>query len=449
MLFNSFEYLIFYAAFFALFFLLPTVRAQILFIALASLYFYSAWSPIYVLLLLGVCTIAWLAQRFEGHRHAVAAAVTALLGILFVFKYYNFFVTQLQGFGLSLNSSQLLLPVGISFYAFQAISFVIDHKRQHVKPVTFTEMIAYIAFFPQLVAGPIVRASVFIPQLMSKRKFNKQMFYTGICLFAMGMFKKVVIADNVGGLVDSIYIHSGETTAGNHLLAFYLYAVQIYYDFCGYSEMAIGIARTLGFKFPRNFDRPYLSASITEFWRRWHISLSSWLRDYLYISLGGNRKGVVRTYINLAMVMLLGGLWHGAAWTFVAWGALHGGLLAIERFFRYSPKTALGRFFGILITFHLVCISWVFFRSPDFASAWAFFGGMADWSTLNVVTTKFVVAKSLALIPLFLMIERFSQPRVFLKLRRPANLAVTLLIATALFLLLGNFAETPFIYFQF
>jgi len=275
------------------------------------------------------------------------------------------------------------------------------------------------------------------------------MFYTGMLLFAMGMFKKVVIADNVGLFVDVVYKTPGATSAGNHVLAFYLYAIQIYYDFCGYSEMAIGIARTLGFKFPRNFARPYLAASITEFWHKWHISLSSWLRDYLYIPLGGNRRGRVRTYLNLAIVMLLGGLWHGAAWTFVVWGGIHGALLAFERLVKYRPETGVARFAGIIVTFHLVAISWVFFRSPDFASAGLFFRGMLDVSSLAIITSKFIALKCLLLVVLFVIIERFSKHRTFLLLRSKTTLLTGIVIYGFFFFLFGNFEESPFIYFQF
>ncbi|GMR18021.1 MAG: MBOAT family protein [Gammaproteobacteria bacterium] len=449
MLFNSFEYLVFYAVFFLVFFAVGNLRAQVLLIGAASLYFYGSWSAAHVLLLLLVCTIAWSAQHSSLQRFAPVFQVAALLSILFVFKYFNFFVQSAEQLGLVVAVSTLVLPVGISFYVFQAVSYVIDEKRQHIPRVSFSETLAYIAFFPQLVAGPIVRAHVFLPQLQKKRVFNKYMFYTGILLFAMGMFKKVVIADNVGLFVDIVYETPGATSAGNHVLAFYLYAIQIYYDFCGYSEMAIGIARTLGFKFPRNFARPYLAASITEFWHRWHISLSSWLRDYLYIPLGGNRRGRVRTYMNIAIVMLLGGLWHGAAWTFVVWGGLHGALLAAERLVKYRPVTGVARFAGIIVTFHLVAISWVFFRSPDFASAGLFFQGMFDVSSLAIITSKFVAIKSLLLVVLFVIIERFSMHRTFLSLRSRTTLLTGLVIYGFLFFLLGNFEESPFIYFQF
>ncbi|MBL0125038.1 MAG: MBOAT family protein [Betaproteobacteria bacterium] len=449
MLFNSYQFVIFFALFFLTFFALRNVKAQVALIVCGSLYFYSVWKPEYVLLVLVVTAIAYAAQVWSDRKYITFVTVAALLAILFVFKYYNFFAQQMSAFGFAFGMTTLLLPVGISFYVFHAISYVVDRKHYDFGTISMPRLLAYIVFFPQLVAGPIIRASVFLPQLKSPRIFNKFQFSTGMALFCMGMFKKLVIADNLGVFVDQVYMGAGQTTAANHWLGFYLYAFQIYYDFCGYSEMAIGISRTLGFKFPKNFNRPYLSASITEFWRRWHISLSSWLRDYLYFSLGGNRKGAVRTYINLALVMLLGGLWHGAAWTFVVWGAIHGLMLAIERLTNYQPKPGMQRLVGTFVTFNLVCISWVFFRSPDFNTAAKYLSGMLDWNSILDLTTKFSAIKCMGLIFLAVMIEKMSVPRTFVRLRsvpRKVSLAV---VATALFLLLGNFSAHPFIYFQF
>lgn len=449
MLFNSFQFIVFYSIFFLTFVAIRNVKGQVALIVAGSLYFYAAWDPAYLALVFAVTALAFAAQQWSHYRHITGVTVAALLSLLFVFKYFNFFADQLAATGLNLGHTSLLLPVGISFYVFHAISFVVDRKHYEFGRITFPRLIAYIVFFPQLVAGPIIRASVFLPQLTSTRVFNRHQFASGIMLFFMGMFKKLVIADNLGVFVDQVYLGAGQTTAANHWLAFYLYAFQIYYDFCGYSEMAIGISRTLGFKFPRNFNRPYLSASITEFWRRWHISLSSWLRDYLYFSLGGNRRGKVRTYVNLALVMLLGGLWHGAAWTFVVWGAIHGGLLALERLLNSRPQTGWRRIMGIAITFHLVCVSWVFFRAPDFVVATRYLAGMTDWGSILDITTKFSSFKCIGLVALALFVERMSVPATFIRLR---SFRLRLLVATAsaaLFLALGNFSSHPFIYFQF
>lgn len=449
MLFNSLEYLLFYIVFFILFFSLKVKRHQILLICVSSIYFYAAWSPKHVLLLIAVTLIAYSSELFFNSRLTPALPIAGVLGLLFTFKYSNFFLDQVYAFGVAVPHVDLILPVGISFYVFQSISFMVDRKRQHFQKAPLSGVIAYVSFFPQLVAGPIVRADVFFPQLRKRQIFNKHMFFTGMLLFAMGMFKKVVIADNMGLFVDKVYASPGGTTAANHILAFYFYAIQIYYDFCGYSEMAIGIARTLGFKFPRNFARPYFVTSITEFWRCWHISLSSWFRDYLYIPLGGNRLGQFRLYFNLAVVMLLCGLWHGAAWTFVAWGAGHGVLLSIERIIGYKPRRKISRVLAGILIFHLVSISWVFFRSPDFVSAIKYFHGMADVGSIAVITSKFSAIKCIFLALLFIVIELYSHNRIFFSLRRKHVLIPLAIVYSALFLLFGNFSETPFIYFQF
>ncbi len=449
MLFNSFKYLIFYFLFFILFYSIKNRKSQILLICIGSLYFYAAWNISHVILLFLVCLIAYSVQLSFFKQSTPWLQIVLALGILFVFKYFNFFAHELIYFNISLNTVNLILPVGISFYVFQAISYIVDKQRMQVKSVSLQEVVAYISFFPQLVAGPIVRADVFLPQLARRLIFDKKMFYTGILLFSMGMFKKVVIADNMGLFADSVFDISGGTTAGNHILAFYFYAIQIYYDFCGYSDMAIGIARTLGFKFPANFNRPYFSASITQFWKRWHISLSGWLRDYLYISLGGNQRGRFRLLLNLALVMLIGGLWHGAAWTFIIWGGFHGLLLAVERLFSYNPQDRVSRIFGIIITFHLVALLWILFRSADIASAITFIKAMTDIESMAIITSKFIAVKCLFLVVIFILIEFFSNLRTFFFLRRKKNVVLFAIVYSFLFLLFGNFSETPFIYFQF
>ena len=404
---------------------------------------------LHVSLLFLVCLIAYSVQLRFFSKTIPWLQIVLSLGILFVFKYFNFFTHELLTFNICLNTINLILPVGISFYIFQAISYIVDNNRRQIRHVSLQEVVAYISFFPQLVAGPIVRADVFLPQIRKRLLFDKKMFYTGSLLFAMGMFKKVVIADNMGIFADSVFNLSGGTTAGNHILAFYFYAIQIYYDFSGYSDMAIGVARTLGFKFPVNFNKPYFSASITEFWKKWHISLSGWLRDYLYISLGGNQKGYFRLLLNLTLVMLIGGLWHGAAWTFIIWGAFHGLLLAVERLFSYNPQNKISRIFGIIITFHLVGLLWILFRSSDMASAITFIKGMSDINSLGIITSKFIAVKCLFLAVVFIVIELSNNLRTFFFLRRKKNIVLFAMVYSFLFLLFGNFSETPFIYFQF
>ena len=451
MLFNSFEYLVFYAIFFCIFFFIKDGRFQIAFIAVSCLFFYGSWKPEHIPLILLVCCAAYLSQITVYSVNLLVPSLVLMLGVLFFFKYYGFLTNQMVSLGVFMPSPNIVLPIGISFYTFHAISFAIDKKRGVISRSRdpFMNIVAYISFFPQLVAGPIVRAARYLPQLRTTRTFNPYMFRTGLILFAIGMFKKVVISDNLGAYVDQVYLHPGEATSGSHWLAFYLYAIQIYYDFSGYSDMAIGIARTLGYKFSVNFNRPYLSASISEFWRRWHISLSSWLRDYLYVSLGGNRRGGIRTYLNLLIVMVLAGLWHGAAWTFIAWGTLLGIFLVIERILGYKPTTAFARVVGIFLTFNVICVSWVLFRSHDFAGAAHFFKGMLDGNTLTVLGTKFTVVKSLFLASLFIIMEMLGKPSSFMKLRRQSYLFLAGVFYVFLFLLLGCFTEHPFIYFQF
>ncbi|MBF0309871.1 MAG: MBOAT family protein [Magnetococcales bacterium] len=449
MVFNSFEFIVFYVGFYLVFFGLNNRLHQLYLVIVASLFFYGYWNPVYVLLLLTVCLVAFWAQ--EARPGKLVRYIGASLAMLFFFKYTDFFILQVNRLGLNWPLLHLVLPVGISFYVFHAISLMVDQQRQRVPRVSLAKIVAYIAFFPLLIAGPIVRARTYIPQLEKIHIFRREMFRTGMVLFFIGLFKKVVVADNVGLFVDAVYAAGdSSSTAGNHWLAFYFYAVQIYYDFSGYSDMAIGLSRTLGYRFPANFRRPYFSATLTEFWQRWHISLSSWLRDYLYIALGGNRKGHVRTLVNLATVMLLGGLWHGASWTFVVWGALHGVVLGWERIWaRLALPFRWPRLLTTLLTFHFVCFAWVLFRSPDFEATMRFLQGLSDWESLGVITSKFLAVRCLFLVVLAGMIEYFSTPRVFWRVCHRAWLGPVALVYLFLMQLFGNFTATPFIYFQF
>jgi alginate O-acetyltransferase complex protein AlgI len=282
-----------------------------------------------------------------------------------------FLILSLVLRGQGFEPIDIFLPVGISFFTFQSLSYTLDVYRGNLKPVdSILDYAFYLSFFPQLVAGPIVRASDFLPQIHKPTAVTPEMFGRGVFLIATGLFKKAVISDYISvNFVDRVFDAPALYTGLENLFAVYGYALQIYCDFSGYSDMAIGIALLLGFHFNVNFDSPYRSKSITEFWRRWHISLSSWLKDYLYISLGGNRRGRLRTYINLMITMLLGGLWHGAAWRFVIWGGLHGAALGVDKFVkerfpgeRTSPAWNIGR---VLLTFHFVCFCWIFFRAAD------------------------------------------------------------------------------------
>jgi alginate O-acetyltransferase complex protein AlgI len=354
---------------------------------LASYVFYGWWDARLVSLLLVSTLVDFVAvRRIQSapaqRRRWLTLSVVVNLGILSAFKYFNFFVGSAQGvlaaLGLDVSVLHLdvVLPIGISFYTFQTMSLTIDAYRGLVtRRLSLLDVALYVAFFPQLVAGPIVRAGTFLPQVRAKPRFRAPLFIWGWWLIWLGLFKKVVIADNLADVVDA-YMSSGDVAATssparwNAVLSF---ALQIYGDFSGYSDMAIGIAALMGIRFPRNFDAPYLAVSISDFWRRWHISLSTWLRDYLYIPLGGSRGTPWRTRRNLMLTMLLGGLWHGASWNFVLWGGLHGLLLVGERVvFRRKlhsrPRSAAADLGRVALTFLLATLLWVPFRAPDFAS---------------------------------------------------------------------------------
>ena len=387
MLFSSGLFLFLFAAFaFFYGFMRRTPALRIWYVIAFSLYFYYKSSGIYLLLLVGVSVSDFWIGRAIAHvgsrraqRALVALSIAADLAVLGYFKYTNFFIEiarDLFGAGF-LEFQNIFLPVGISFFLFQSLSYTIDIYRGSLKPVDrWGDYLFYLSFFPQLVAGPIVRARDFLVQIRQNPiAVSREMFGTGIYLITIGLFKKAVISDYISlNFVDRIFDDPALYSGMECLAAVYGYALQIYCDFSGYSDMAIGLALLLGFRFPKNFDAPYHSATITEFWRRWHISLSMWLRDYLYISLGGNRKGRLRTYFNLLVTMVLGGLWHGAAIRFVLWGTLHGVALALHKLWLSVVPGAkvsgyqmhpLSRLAGILVTFHLVCFGWLLFRADS------------------------------------------------------------------------------------
>ena len=388
MLFHSYVFLYFFFATLLLHELLPQPAKRWL-LLVASLTFYGAWNAKYLLLLLVTTLIDYYAARLihtssseRWRRIALVVSMTSNLGLLGLFKYYNFFAhsfDELWGWQLPLH--ELLLPVGISFYTFQSMSYTIDVYRRELPPAKdFPDFLLFVSFFPQLVAGPIVRAHDFLPQLEAKtRPRSLESLRLGLKLFALGFFRKVVIADNLASFVDAVHANPGAHSSADLWISAYAFAFQIYYDFAGYSDMAIGLALFFGFRFPENFHRPYMAKNIAEFWRRWHISLSTWLRDYLYIPLGGNRGSSLFTYRNLILTMALGGLWHGANWTFLAWGFFHGGALAIHRLFRSrvesSPsltRLTSGWLFAaasILLTFHCWAFSMVLFRSQSMTVA--------------------------------------------------------------------------------
>jgi alginate O-acetyltransferase complex protein AlgI len=364
-------------------------RGRNIWLLVMSYAFYGWWNPWYVLLMFGVTAANYGCGVFMSRAGAsdrerllgVTAAIVISLSTLGFFKYFMLFQTSanhLLGWlgGQPMPVLKVLLPMGISFYVFHALSYSIDLYRRDAPPArSLPDFACYIALFPQLVAGPIIRYNSVADQFLRRTHTNEK-FASGVALFVLGLGKKVLLANPVGQIANAAF-GAASLTALDAWWGVIAYAFQIYFDFSGYSDMAVGLGRMIGFEFMKNFDAPYQSESITEFWRRWHISLSTFLRDYLYIPLGGNRKGPRRTYLNLTIVMLLGGLWHGASWTFVVWGAYHGVLLAFERWLgKRSLYHRLPRPVRVLVTFVLVLFAWVLFRSESFEEAWQYLGTM-------------------------------------------------------------------------
>lgn len=344
-----------------------------------SLYFFYKASGWFVMLVMvsaivdfAISNLIYIQKTQRRKTALLVLSIVLNLGMLFYFKYTNFFISIINDLKLAqINPLNLILPIGISFYTFENLSYTIDVYRGHFKPVkSFIDYLFFLSFFPKLVMGPIVRASDFLPQLAKEYRVTSHDFAMGFFLIVTGLFKKLVISDYINvNFVSYIFDDPSRHTGLENLLGVYGYALVIYCDFSGYSDVAIGLARWLGFNVNLNFNSPYQSASITEFWRRWHISLSSWLRDYLYIPLGGNRNGKVRQNVNLAATMLLGGLWHGASWNFVIWGGIHGLALGFDKLriniFKKLKKNWLLKVIGIIFTFNLVNFCWIFFRAKN------------------------------------------------------------------------------------
>jgi alginate O-acetyltransferase complex protein AlgI len=467
MLFNSFAFLVFLPIFMTLYWS-TSGRARLWVMLTGSLVFYGWWDWRFLFLLLFSSLVDYsLGIILENEqdpvrrKRLIVLSIAVNLGLLGFFKYFNFFVesaaalSSTLGFPASYDALRIVLPVGISFYVFKTMSYTIDvYRRSEPAERDLLKFTTFVVFFPELVAGPIVRASRMLPQLQHDHRFDHHRALSGLALVMSGYVRKVVIADTLAPMVDLRFAHPEAHTALSLLIGVYFYAFQIYCDFSGYSAIAIGLARIFGFDFGINFDRPYFSASFSEFWSRWHISLSTWLRDYLYIPLGGNRGGAIRTARNLMLTMLLGGLWHGANWTFVAWGALHGLYLMSQRLL--SPlqrRLRVPRIVLILVVFHLTCLSWVFFRSQTFAQAWTILGRIAEMGDMSfaAVDNKLLVLKGAMLIGVLLLFEAVSfrrLPRVLAEPSPALRLAFTAACLWAL-LLFGTFSGNSFIYFQF
>lgn len=491
MIFNSIEFLIFFPIVVLLYFVIPK-KIKPAWLLIASYYFYMSWSAKYAILILISTVITYLSgllmSKVEKKKWVVALSFISNLGILFFFKYFNFIIDNINrgihfaGIDKSIHAVELPMIVGISFYTFQALSYTVDVYRGTIKPEkNFINYALFVSFFPQLVAGPIERSGnlLFQIQLVSKQRlFNYQKIVSGFSLMCYGMFIKVVLADHLAILVDSIWDNLQMVGLIEGIVAMVAFSFQIYCDFSAYSAIAIGAARVMGFDLMENFNTPYFATSIKDFWRRWHISLSTWFRDYLYIPLGGNRKGKLRKYLNLMITFLVSGLWHGANWTYIIWGGMHGLMqvigdilhpvkLKICRLFKVNEEAESFKIGQIFITFCLTSIVWVFFRAPSVREALRFFKYMIlnrdYWSLFDEHLFSFgldridfeVTFVALMVLIVFDLIRYFKSVDAGEFLARQ-NLwfrwviLIALIVGTIIYGAYGiNFDSAQFLYFQF
>jgi alginate O-acetyltransferase complex protein AlgI len=482
MLFNSWQFAAFFLIVYAIYVCLSNHRYQNLLLLVASYYFYAAWDWRFLALLLGSTLLDYVCalriDRSENPRVRRAFLVASVIGnlsLLGFFKYCDFFLGSLEALagrlGLSPGALRLgiVLPVGISFYTFQEMSYTIDVYRREIRATrSLLDFATFVAFFPHMVAGPIMRAALLLRQLMAPRQITMDLLTTGFWLILWGLWKKVVIADNVAAIADDVFARSASVTWSMAYLGVVAFALQIYCDFSGYSDIARGLARLMGIELMQNFNLPYFALNPSDFWRRWHISLSQWLRDYLYVPLGGNRGSELKVKRNLAITMLLGGLWHGAAWNFVWWGAYHGALLIGYRSFRGRdaaprPSRWWGRALAMFVMFQLTLLGWLLFRSTrvvtvdnrpvddswrqilemlsSFRNGWGF-----DTGSLDLLLHIALLAVPLIVIQVFQ--HRTLDQFVVLRLPRPALVAV-LAALTLTWMLWGVQSGSAFIYFQF
>lgn len=474
MLFNSLTFLVFFLLVLGVHSTASSWRGRKSFLLVASYLFYAAWNPPFVLLLWISTLLDWFVaksladEEAPGRRRVLLClSLAGNLGLLGYFKYGGFvlenFIALLHAAGIPYEAAapSIILPVGISFYTFQTLSYTLDVYLRRSRPAgSFLDFALYVTFFPQLVAGPIVRAGEFLPQCREPRRATRDQLGWGLYFMTLGLFQKVVLADSLlSSSADTVFgFHEGPVHLLDAWVGLFAFSAQIFCDFAGYSTAAIGVALCLGFILPDNFRSPYAAVGFSDFWNRWHMTLSSWLRDYLYISLGGNRKGRGRTVANLFITMFFGGLWHGASWTFVAWGLLHGFYLSAEHLLRQWfgghrwAATALSRFVWGLLTFILVCLGWVFFRASDFASAWQLFGSLfgGHAAGAELLSTREMIQVAGVLLGLL-------GAHVFLRERRlehamesfPAAFVVMIWVVMLAGLILTQGGANAFIYFQF
>ncbi|MDR3632399.1 MAG: MBOAT family protein [Isosphaeraceae bacterium] len=473
MLFNSFQFAYFFALLLPTYWLLQkNYKLQNVLLLAAGYYFYACWNWRFLsLLILSTvmdygCGIA--VDRITAPRKRkgfVALSMALNLGMLGCFKYYNFFAESLHdlltrlGLNVPLSQLDVVLPIGISFYTFQSMSYVIDVYRKDIKPTrNLLEFATFVSFFPHLVAGPIMRPTTLLPQVAGPRRFDIPQFYQGIYLIFWGLTKKVVIADNLALLVNDLFGRWESIDGGLALLAVYAFAFQIYCDFSGYTDAARGIAKCLGFELALNFNLPYFATSPKDFWARWHISLSSWLRDYLYIPLGGNRGGLAMLCRNLMLTMIIGGLWHGAAWTFVVWGCYQGVILVGHRLLepslkRIQPATPAGvvgwKLVRMFVTFHLICAGWLIFRATSLTQVSGMLAAIA--TRLTVPSATYVVPALAAIVPLLMVqVAQYVSKDLDVIARTPWYVRSAFYTACFYaFVIAGEFGGGQFIYFQF
>ena len=480
LIFSTSLFLFLFLGFSLVYFLLEKKTTwRLVFVTLFSYYFYYKSSGFYFFLLAVVTVSDFLLARGIYHysqkkglkcaptKWLLLISLLVDLGLLGYFKYTNFFGQMIADcIGSNFQPWDIFLPVGISFFTFQSMSYTLDIYRGQLKPVSsLLDYAFYVSFFPQLVAGPIVRARDFLPQIRRVPEVTSEMMSRGVYFIAIGLIKKCVISDYISlNFVDRVFDDPSLYSGIENLMAIYGYTLQIYCDFSGYSDMAIGIALLLGFHFPKNFDTPYISTSVTEFWRRWHMSFSTWIRDYIYISLGGNRKGKVRTYVNLFITMLIGGLWHGANLNFVVWGAMHGLALACHKFFRsevlhhdkHYLSHGIKRFLAILLTFHFICFTFIFFRNVSFDKSLLMIEQMCfnmHWELLPGIISGYTYVMILILLGYvshFIPKAWKEQPTIAI-LQKGGLFAQGLLLVAVIYLVIQTKSSTiqPFIYFQF
>jgi len=477
MLFNSFEFLLFFPIVTAVYFLIPH-QWRWLHLLIASCIFYMAFIPVYILILVFTIIVDYFAgiiiadAKGRKRRLFLVFSIIANVGILAVFKYYNFFIENVNDLlGIAGQESRLaylniILPIGLSFHTFQAMSYTIEvYRGNQTAERHFGIYALYVLFYPQLVAGPIERPQNLLHQFREKHSFESNRVYEGLRLMLWGLFKKVVIADRLSIYVDAVYNNPDDYSGLNLALATVFFAIQIYCDFSGYSDMALGSAKVMGFKLMTNFNRPYFARNIQDFWKRWHISLSTWFRDYVYISLGGNRVSRSRVYFNVAIVFVLSGFWHGANWTFVIWGAIHAILIVGYMLFRsyFKKRNAKSSWFtdlaAILFTFCLVCISWVFFRAASLAEATyilseIFTSRLHDFKTVvgNIGELKFGMTSmfiSVVMIAMLLLNDYFQNVQQTSWNKKPYKDVLYHGVVLFCIIAFGVFQKTSFIYFQF